>query len=737
VYATLSVAGIIAAAYWGAATDGSGSPQSAARARTAPVRGDHVFSPVRVAGLAPPGATVDARIFDATGDLGASRTVSRDGSFDFVLPYKDAAENAPLTLAITQTVNGVVSETTEVSLKQAPLFKLEGLVSQSSGPVGGTVVRVRVYPSSTESMTYLKEVEIAATEGESLPARPYGFRLGRGSYTVRAFRDTGGPMARGPDGQPTLGADAQAPGLAVTVTGADSTGNDLHLVDTGTASRYQGFDTFASHEAEEGNPPWIHEGGRRYPGSGLCSGFLMRISATAGSAAGLVDLTAPSVRLPDNSDVTLLDDGGCSEKVHDNTRGSYDQMAGDHRFSFGISDPGDELAGDYALHYRNRALDLIHVEVDRVAEVVRLSRRTILTAPTGAARVRTTTPTLTWLEAPGASAYSLDVRPVGREIAEARAGIQQWVNGPTYTIPSSQALPDATSFVVSIDPLLLDEQGGIDARAKGVYSFFLVDVAGDRSIRMSGTVVNETGVAADAIVFARGDSRGDVTMSFDGSVVVPAGSTAWAIDVLAAADCPGDVTRGRVLAVLDADRSGDVSSNANWGINSEVFLLDSCSDSTGLAWRLRPAIETVAPERGATGTGNTPEFRWIPYEQTYLAATGVALDLSGMSYILAIGRADDYADIAWILPTTVTSFDLAHPPATAVDLLTVLADDGAASSTDLSASTRWLWEIDLADCRFAESGQARTDLITCCRILFETDERRITSAGHDLPFSTR
>jgi hypothetical protein len=104
---------------------------------------------------------------------------------------------------------------------------------------------------------------------------------------------------------------------------------------------------------------------------------------------------------------------------------------------------------------------------------------------------------------------------------------------------------------------------------------------------------------------------------------------------------------------------------------------------------------------------------------------------------LAIGRADDYADIAWILPTTVTSFDLARPPATAVDLLTVLTDDGAVSSADLSASTRWLWEIDLADCRFAESGQARTDLINCCRVLFETDKGRITSAGHDLPFSTR
>jgi hypothetical protein len=593
-----------------------------------------------------------------------------------------------------------------------------------------------VYLSSTEEIAYLKEVEVAAAEGESLPARPYSFRLGSGSYTVRAFRDTGGPGARGPDGQPTLGTDAQAPGLAVTVDGTDSTGNDLQLVDTSTASRYRDFDTFASHEAEEGRPPWIHEGGRKYPGSGLCYGFLMRISATVGTAAELEDLTAPSVRLPDNSDVTLLDDGGCSEKVHDNTRGSYDLVAGDNLFSFGIPDPGDDLAGDYALHYRNRALDLIHVEVDRVAEVVRLSRRTILTAPTGAAHVRTTTPTLTWLEAPGASAYSLNIRPVGRE--NTGAGIQVRVAGTTYTVPSSQALPNATSFEVSVDPLLLDTQGDIDARARGVPSFFLVDVAGDRSIRMSGTVINETGVAADAIVLAKGDSGGDLrNMSFDGSVVVPAGSTAWAIDALASDDCPGDVARGRVLAVLDADRSGDVQSNANWGINSEVGLLDSCSDSTGLTWRLRPAIETVAPEQGATGTGNKPEFRWIPYEETYLAATGVALDLSGMSYILAIGRADDYPDIAWILPTTVTRFDLARPPATAVDLLTVLTDDGAVSSADLSASPRWLWEIDLADCRFAESGQARADLINCCRILFDTDEGRITSAGHDVPFSTR
>ncbi len=587
---------------------------------TAPLANASVSSPLQVQGTGEPNAIVAAKLLNGDSEIGsASANATGTGTFDFAVAFTDAAAGTTLTLSVTQTVDIQTSAAATVSVKQKAVTRhaLGGTISQAAGATSGTVAKVRLYANDTEAVQYLQEAVLTVVEGALVSGVPYTFQVPNGSYTLRAFRDVGSSLGRAPDGEPTLGTDPQAPGLNVVVSDADVQGKNLVLADTAAAAHFNGFDVYTINESAVAEPPSYTQGGTIVAGTGLCQGYHLML-ANGPLVGTREDLTAPSVVTPSGARVALLDDGGCGADVHNNANHSYDAAAGDNQFSLGIPDPNATNAGRYVCFYRNTALNMIHNEIDDVAQIVKMSRLVYLTAPTGSAHSATLTPTFTWTAIGDANAYSF-------VLATGSTTIRHDSSTASFTM-TDDSLADVTAYDMKINPRLESGPGDVEATALGINNYFITDVSGTHVITLSGTIVNNTGVTADQVVYAS-DSSSLFTGKdgFEASAQVTTG-TAFSLELLKQADCSTDAKQSSVLVLLDADGVGDPKAAGAFVVAQSS--LPSCSDTTGINVNLRPRVNVLYPHGGATAVGDTPTATWEAYETTYSIATGNTLDMT-------------------------------------------------------------------------------------------------------------
>src|SRR5690606_13190618 len=188
-------------------------------------------------------------------------------------------------------------------------------------------------------------------------------------------------------------------------------------------------------------------------GDGLCGGFYLRMEAFL-NAPDATNLSSPSVVLPNGGSVELLNDGGCGD-TGDNTTTSYDWDANDSNFAFGIADPSADHTGDYTFAYYQTDDDMVHVQVDNIAEIKKLDRRVLLTSPTSAAANTDLEPTLTWNAVDGAGAYMVQIWSPGGSY-NGPGGPDAMTTMASFTVPTAFALDDDSAYNVRISAMDVD-----------------------------------------------------------------------------------------------------------------------------------------------------------------------------------------------------------------------------------------------------------------------------------------
>jgi len=704
---------------------------------TTPSTSDQVFSPVRVEGSAEANATVHVVVIDDGFDVG-NASGSADGSGDFSLSvgYTNADADDPLTIRVTQESRGMVSDPTDVAVTQLAVFELSGNIDQAAdgSSFAGTVVKVRLYDSDTKVLDFIQEVEITATDGLILTSTPFTFEVPDGTFWIRAFRDSDSMGGAGPDGHPTMWYDPQVPGTQATVSGANSTGNDITLANTISADGYQGFNVYAMNESYMASPP---QNDTNFDGPGLCRGYYMRMVAYATDG----NESAAFVRVPGGGDLQLFDDGGCGHVIANNTNQSYDDDAGDSSFSRGIPNPTTAQAGDYVLYFRDTALDVVHSEVDNIHTVLKLSRRVPTLSPTGAAAETDVTPTITWDAVPDADLY--DVWIMGRDYNNGEDPARPTTT-TSYTVSDAQQLVDDEPYVVAVVPEAFDPvvDEDVDAIAVGIMNFFVVDVAGDSTVTLSGSLDNQSGETGDYLILGLGYEMAG-WLGPQSSLLLPSDATSYSLAVFSDPFCPlaaGDGA-GQVAVMVDVDDSADFDSLQNAAYLHSFHNLEVCDDVTGLDASFTPPVVVTYPTADTTGAGDTPNMQWENYADTYQAATGTALstELSTWSYVWYAnerGGSGDFPVVLWGLPNTATNFDLANPPAgtDAFDVLTLMSSTSAAN---LSSSTTWQWAVLVVDCDYDEYLSGDPLVYTnCLQALVDSQGSDSFARSGEIPFDT-
>ena len=265
-----------------------------------PVEDDYVFGEITVAGTGEPDATLRVRVLKGESVLGnAAGNVDSSGDFSLLVGYTGAGEGDNLDVEVVLTNAEGSSLPAVVRVVHTDRRYLSGKVEQSGGSFDGDTVHVRLYTSNADAdlTRHIQERNLATTHGQRLTNGFYRFLVAPGTYYVRAFRDSDGPQGTGPDQQPTLQIDAQAPALTVVLGDTHSDGNDLTLnARTDTDDQYGGLDARLVNQSAAEHPPerWIGEQGEI--GRGLCGGFYMNLRAMRqGNAA---NLSLPYSRLP-------------------------------------------------------------------------------------------------------------------------------------------------------------------------------------------------------------------------------------------------------------------------------------------------------------------------------------------------------------------------------------------------------------------------------------------------------
>jgi hypothetical protein len=611
---------------------------------TKPVANDKVFGAVDVQGTGEAGATVQVRLLLSTTELAkGTGTVDAQGDFALTLKYGGAAHNDPLSLEVWLENGAGASPVVTVALVHDAPYAIGGSISQTGGSNSGTEVFVRLYDSALDQdiINHIAEVKLAATDGQALAATAFSFSVADGTYYLRAFRDSGGPKGTAADGQPTLDSDAQAPAHEVVVSGGNKTGEDLVLKDRTNTSDWYGFDARTSNESPVAEPPSKWVGSTEVVGKGLCRGYLMRLEAQRQGT----QLSAPMVRLPDGSVVTLLDDGGCSDAVLDNTASSYDHETGDNMFSYGIPDPTTQDAGTYTFFNVQTVDDFIHIEEDEVASVVKLPLLREMISPDGTATVQTLKPTLSWKAVPNAVYYEVGLGDLGGSYNNDSDPGRQ-LTGTTYT-PATDVIDDAC-YDVKIT--VSDAPPTKDVDAVGHHSGshrFCVDLDGANSITVSGAITDKTGENSPIVVHVRSDNSGH-----EATTRVAAGSTGYQVGLLAGSSSNG----GSLRAFVDVDGTGDSMSPKNKPYSTDMGQLDLQQSATIDLTFMAPVLLT-APANGATATSLTPTFSWQDYAQT----AGPSTPSGAFIYVIHIGEGGMPGTI-YALPSTATSLDMANLP---------------------------------------------------------------------------
>ena len=666
--------------------DGSFNPLSI----TVPVDQAPVYGSVTIRGRATANAAVSAVAETTEGLVGGAATVAGDsGAFEMQLEYDDRVDPGDLiTLELVQTIDGRDSVPITVGVVHGSTTRLAGTVSDPQAHMGGDVY-VRAYHADADGLLFVAEQRIATASNAAFQDLDFSLDVPAGEYLIRAFRDAGGADGFGPDGEPTLGSDAQSTAASVTVTETSAPAVELTIEPPAAVALVPFFNVYSRHESSQRYTP---TGPNQTPGQGECGGFYMRIEVHPNGGSG-GSLGTPRVRLPNGAIVTLLDDGGCGERAN-NTASSYDLQPDDEQFSYGIPDPGSDLAGKYVYARVHDGSGQLGVMTDTIDEVQRLSRRVVLQAPTGAQRVTTLRPTFRWNEVPDAAGYRIAI--FGPQSYNA-----PFVADDTWTLDTD--LVDGVSFEVRLDAADANPDRGedVDAEALGIRNRFVVDTTGTHSVEVSGTIDNAvTELEAPIQVVAGSDFFADSTLW------LPYDATAFSIVALRA----NQAQTGYVEAFVDTDGSGDID-GPNRGYRATVQDLDlTAATTTPVSLRFVEPIETRTPAPGAVLTETQPNFTWETYDDA---------PSEPWSWVLYVQPSDSVGDgpppNLYGLPSTVTSYTLGQlrdvrdigllarcvgGDPTDFDFMSWTCQQAVAPSVSTLASGTWRWGLVIVPCGF-------------------------------------
>jgi len=739
-------------------TDGSTTPDASAKPDTAvapvapaapnvlkPAVGSRTFFMVEVQGTAEPNASLSVRLLKGLTTVGSgSTTVDSGGFFALEVEYRGVAHMDDLTVETTVR-NDFGASMRRITIQHWAPAKLTVRVSQSAGPTTGTDVVVRLYKvgTSSELPRWSDEKKITVPTGQLAPSRQVVFDVAMGAnYFLRAFRDSSGAASPSPDGQPTLGGDPQSVAFRATVT--DLTAQlDLNIVAPAVvATRYAGFNVLTNNESALPAPPSAREGSVRKLGKGWCGGYHLDLGIErSGNGAGL---SVPFVALPDLRVVELKDDGACSEGVRDNSGGSFDPDLADGKFRHGFPNPGPEHAGRYVMAFRHGPSDQIHIEVDEIATIKKLPLLRELIFPGAATANTNLRPTLTWQPVPGAGTYFVLMQ--SGEIWNNDPGEDSLVSSPAYT-PKKDLLDDHcyTAVILAFDanPLLTDTE----SMSVGSYSSFCTDVAGDSSVKLTGTITNNAQADVPIVIQVTSDD----SKYQNAFITLPRGRNDYAVTVLR-----GGEETGSVVAFLDRAGSGLIDSLEN---NAYVVRFDDTDFRTNLTRNLvfNPPIAAAMPG-WFDRVGPSPRFAWSEYGMT----AGNAKPQKPWSYVLWTGAessGDGAPPAAYVMPASRTFFDMADPPDARdrIDLFAVLdcvfARNGAfsttangnalcngaattGSATSLQSDAIYFWTTSVIECDFSllkHPAVFETDpFLVCMKDALQNDKIFASSAA--LPF---
>ena len=693
----------------------------AAPVLTSPVSGSEVSDSITVTGTGEVAALLNVSILTSQNQqFGSAETsVDSDGNFSLDVSYSGAEDNAELKVQASLTNSHGRSDLSIVNVTNINYYTITGAVSQAGTTFFGDKVYVRLYDSADEILHHIDEQIIPVNVGSRVPANStYSFRVRNGHYHVRAFRDSFGPMSQFgpsalPDGQPTLGSDDQAPGRAIIVNNADSPDNDLVLnAAQNTDDRFAVFLAYTMNESAEAMPPYYQENNEWKPGTGLCGGYYLRFDAWRIENADANNMTLPLVETPDGSTLTMRNDSGCSEAVHDNSHHSYNRDDGPNSFSYGIPDPTEALVGDYYFYYKQKNEDLINIQVDHFDRMLKLDRRVIVTSPTGATANADLRPTITWEAIAQAGAYQVEVYSLDNSYhsnPNDDNGIVVTTNSYALQDPAP-ALNDNMAYHINISILDVDPTTGedFDAMAVGTQNYFVTDSNGEHSVTISGTIINNSSATGRVLLSGSFVHKGQEQQA----------STLWLADATTRnyqlvlpkdlnsnpcntghdngiRDCIGSVT-----GFVDIDASGEI-----WNFNGprhnfvdQKSALDLRDDVSGTDLHFSEPVQLISPLDGASDTTSHAHFQWADYASS---AAG-HLPSGSWSYILYMdgpGGSQGMPDIIWGLPNTTTDFDMANPPSNSFDVKDFVTSSAAQNQTELTSGD-WSWGIIVMECDY-------------------------------------
>ncbi len=730
--------------------DGGMVPPPLAPVVTTPMMNDAVFGTIMVTGTGEPDAGVSVSVDKSFMQIGSAFDfIDGSGNFSVMVTYMGASHNDMLDVVVTVSNLGGSSPDTVVSVRHDAPSSIQGNISQSTGDNGGTEVYIRLYTSQNviDALNYVAEEVITATDGVNLLPTAYSFNVANGTYYLRAFRDSQGPGNTSPDGQPTVNIDAQSGPVMAVVSGA-TTGINITLNQaTGVLHQYSTFNVFSNNESRESRPPSSYNSMTMMEeiGMGECEGYYMALRTEKNSLA--TNVSPPYVQLPNETVITMLDDGGCDHMVKDNTSMSYDNQPNDNRFSFGIPDPTSAEEGNYTFFYEQTTDGHLHIQVDEIMPLEQMTRRREVTAPTSVTANTDLTPTITWAAVPGATAYDYSLYP--------STGGSGGVNGHTTStsVTISNTLADDTCYRFEIEAHDADSDFSsedIDSSGRGVAQYFCNDVDGMDTVTISGSIMNLTGMTGDTLIEVETQNgTGQAT------VRVPSGTSSYAITVLEGDGIPmGSMTgEDRLRASLDVNNTGDPEDGEDNGYYFSLNGQDFSSSQSMVNIVFTPPVEVLTPANKATLPNNMPSFTWKDYNMT----AGMGAPSGGFSYAVFVNDEsnDDFPITVIAIPSTTLALDLGNLPAPTahldvVEMFTCIDDGGmfdwtatgstscvggsaTGSQTALAGTSLFDWGIAVTECPWPNitNTAERANFIACIANVLMTQQLYAQSTSRE------
>jgi hypothetical protein len=670
----------------------------------APVADASVSNQIPVRGRGEAGAFVWALALDSQSreQLGViAMLAGHDGGFGGELFVETPPSGVVHIELFQESALGTSAPETHVVYYEPQI--LSGRVLQVSGRSDGRRTFVRVY-DDPHSAVHLYEAVLETPDGSYVDQR-FSLTVPRGEYWIRAFRDGSGLGAsgldEGPDAEPTLPDDPQAPAVGPVLVESDVDDVVLRLRDVSRAGApLRAFNVFAVHDGLDAER------------SEECGGFRLVAGADAVRAPRY---TIPRLVAPNGSESALSGDGGCG-----------DVGASAEAFVSGWANPTSGDSGRFRTYVRHRAMDVLSIAADDVV-VRRLPRLVELTSPSPAeASMRVVY--ASWAEIPGVVS--------SRVVLGGEAGVIE-DSGPITQrqFQAAERVADDAYYSLRFEHYDVDlaETADYDSVARTIPFGFFVDVDGADTVQLRGTVEARREAPAPIVLSAASPS-GAVT------ALVPEEGGAFVLTV------PRSASELTIEAFVDRDLSGDPASAGNGGTAARVLLGSSLEDLEGVALALEHRVLVTSPRDQET-VSRRPTFAWR-------GVFGVAPAGEWSYHLRAEARyGGDGRALSLVVPATVTEVDLGQRPREAFDaglLMSCAARGGVlsggtcsvagavASPASLPRGSDWVWSVEVIACSQAPrtagdiDGNGQDDFSDCVAEALSNQRVLGTSLLHHL-----